>query len=158
SGADIAVPLYGIFLRDMNFARDGVLYTERVANGSAEIAPVDSEDYHPLTGWREQPIGAAAGSGEIVDDEGRMNENNSQYAELRLEGDGAGPDAGFGLVYAGFFDGRAVEEGAEFEVSVWARTDQEDGNDLSFALRSSGSGELLADEAVLTVEEGEWAQ
>ena len=158
SGADIADTMYGIFLEDINFAGDGGLYPERVQNRSFEFGPVDNEDYHPLTGWSEESVGAAGGSVEVVDDEGRLNENNRQYAELRLEGDGAGPDAGFGLVNSGFFDGMAVEEGAEFEVSVWARTDQEDGNDLSFALRSSGSGELLADEAVLTVEEGEWTQ
>lgn len=149
SAADIADTMYGIFLEDINFAADGGLYPELVRNRSFEFGPDDHVDYHPLTGWREE---TGQGDVEVLDDDGRLNENNRQYARLSLEG------GEYGLVNSGFFGGMAIEEGASFEASVWARTDSPEGHDLRIVPRSSETGAPLAEEAVLSVQGEEWAR
>lgn len=156
TGPEISDSMYGIFMEDINFAADGGLYPELVQNRSFEFGPEDNEDYDPLTAWEEESVGGASGTAEVVDDDGRLNENNRNYLRLDLDGDGDAADSGFGLVNSGFLTGMAVDEGAEYEVSVWARGEQEDGNDLTLTLRSSEDGAPLADPAVFEVEGDEW--
>ncbi|MFC4554499.1 alpha-L-arabinofuranosidase C-terminal domain-containing protein [Georgenia faecalis] len=117
-GTDIEMSpeLYGIFYEDINYAADGGLYAELVRNRSFEFNRSDNTSFTGLTGWQEVERGGATTTATVVTDEGRMNENNRFYLALDSTG------AGAGLRNASFNEGVALEAGADYEFSVWARS------------------------------------
>jgi alpha-L-arabinofuranosidase len=148
--------MYGVFYEDINRAADGGLYAELVQNRSFEYDPADNADYVPLTSWETAASGGATGTAEVVDDDGRLNERNRRY--LRLQADAHGdPQARFGVANTGYNTGIAVEEGARYAFSAWARTDQEAGTPLTATLRDP-SGKALAKPLELTVRGDGWAE
>ncbi|MFC7343448.1 alpha-L-arabinofuranosidase C-terminal domain-containing protein [Saccharopolyspora griseoalba] len=148
-GPAIADNMYGVFYEDINRAADGGLYAELVQNRSFEYAPVDNPDYAPLTAW--QPA-SSGGSAEVVDDAGRLNERNRNY--LRLTADGP---RGYGIANTGYNTGFSLREGAEYDFSVWARTDQPAGTPLTAVLRDP-SGAPLSRPLELAVRADGWAK
>ncbi|MBQ6419792.1 MAG: carbohydrate binding domain-containing protein [Clostridia bacterium] len=104
--------LFGIFFEDINFAADGGLYAEMVINRSFEFTALARDD--GLHGWKT--IGGADAA-VVTDDAGCLNENNPSY--LRLS---AGAADG-GIENRGYLDGMAIEEGANYRFSIWAKTE-----------------------------------
>lgn len=154
TGPAIAETMYGVFFEDINQAADGGLYAELLRNRSFEFDQRDNAAFTPLTGWREVSAGAG-GTAEVVDDEGRLNEHNRNHLRLTLDGDGGSADAGFGLANAGW-GGIALDEGAGYDFSVWARTDQA-ATPLTVTLRDD-QGAALSAPLTLQVTSGEWVR
>ncbi|GAA2343740.1 hypothetical protein GCM10009854_20610 [Saccharopolyspora halophila] len=148
-GPAISDEMYGVFYEDINRAADGGLYAELVQNRSFEYAPVDNPDYTPLTAWQPAQQG---GSAEVVDDAGRLNERNRNY--LRLTADGP---QGYGITNTGYNTGFALREGAKYDFSVWARTDQPAGTALTAMLRDP-SGAPLSQPLEVNVRGDGWAK
>ncbi len=104
AGIPIQPTMYGIFLEDINFAADGGLYAEKIANRSFEYD-------HPLQCWK------TFGKVEVRTD-GAPFERNPHYVRLGYQGH---PARQSGLQNDGWF-GIGLEEGAEYKLSLWART------------------------------------
>ncbi|MER5212781.1 alpha-L-arabinofuranosidase C-terminal domain-containing protein [Streptomyces sp. NPDC002838] len=105
-GAKIDDTMYGVFFEDINRAADGGLYAELVQNRSFEYSTADNTSYTPLTSW------TVDGTGQVVNDDGRLNERNRNYLSL---------GAGSSVTNAGYNTGIHVEQGKKYDFSVWAR-------------------------------------
>ena len=138
-GATIDRTMYGVFFEDINRAADGGLYAELVQNRSFEYSTDDNTSYTPLTGW------TVAGTAQVVNDAGRLNETNRNYLSLA---------AGSSVTNSGYNTGIAVEGGKKYDFSVWARADS--GTTLSVSLQDAGG--TLATAHQVKVRKNGWAQ
>ena len=109
---NISDMLFGIFFEDINFAADGGLYAEKIANRSFEFTELAAGDQ--LYGWRT--VNDAYAEVKINDKENCLNENNTNYLVLNNNG-----SAQAGIENVGLLDGISVEENAEYKFSVYAR-------------------------------------
>jgi alpha-L-arabinofuranosidase len=107
-GAGIAPTMFGIFFEDINFAADGGLYPEKIANRSFEFT-------EPLSHWSKLERGAADGE-LLIRAERPLNPNNPHYLTLRVHTIGSG----FGASNSGL-RGIAVQAHAEYILSAWVR-------------------------------------
>ena len=103
-GIPIQPTMYGIFLEDINFAADGGLYAEKIANRSFEYD-------NPLQDWK------TFGKVEVRTD-GAPFERNPHYVRFGYQNHPAWQS---GLQNSGWF-GIGYEKGAEYKLSFWART------------------------------------
>ncbi|PJI95037.1 alpha-L-arabinofuranosidase C-terminal domain-containing protein [Luteimicrobium subarcticum] len=109
--------LYGIFYEDINYAADGGLYAELVRNRSFEFNSSDASGFTGMTAWSTLARGDGAGSTATVGTgDQRLNDNNRYYLTLDAKG------AGAGVQNAGYNSGIAIEKGATYDFSVWARS------------------------------------
>ncbi|MEV0906593.1 alpha-L-arabinofuranosidase C-terminal domain-containing protein [Streptomyces hokutonensis] len=138
-GAAIDKTMYGVFFEDINRAADGGLYAELVQNRSFEYSTDDNKSYTPLTGW------TVAGTAQVVNDAGRLNETNRNYLFL---------DAGSSVTDVGYNTGIAVEDGKKYDFSVWARADS--GTALTVSLQDTGG--TLATAHQVAVRKSGWAK
>ncbi|MEV5914721.1 alpha-N-arabinofuranosidase [Streptomyces sp. WAC 01325] len=136
-GAAIDDTMYGVFFEDINRAADGGLYAELVQNRSFEYSTDDNRSYTPLTSW------TLAGTGEVVNDVGRLNERNRNYLSL---------GAGSSVTNAGYNTGIRVEQGKRYDFSVWARADS--GTTLTVALKDAAGALATARQVAV---KGGWA-
>ncbi|KRE30398.1 hypothetical protein ASG80_16700 [Agromyces sp. Soil535] len=113
---DMSDDLYGIFYEDINYAADGGLYAELVRNRSFEFNTADNRAFTGLTAWEEVERGAT-GSIAVGADRARWLNDSNRFS-LTVQSDGAG----VGVRNTGFDRGIAVEEGASYDFSVWARS------------------------------------
>lgn len=109
---DISDMLYGIFIEDINFAADGGLYAEMVQNRSFEFTELASGNQKHA--WTN--IGEVSAEVTIGDAAGGLNINNTNYMVLKNT---SGSPAG--VANTGFLDGMAIEEGADYLFSVYAK-------------------------------------
>lgn len=133
--------LYGLFFEDLNHAADGGLYAELVQNRSFEYCELDKKGYHALTAWEK------AGDIEWSVLTGQpLNAENQHY--LHLEG-----KAGASVRNLGYNTGIFVEEGKEYDFSVFAKTAEE-----SLCIRVSVEDEAggVCAQETLAVSGGEW--
>ncbi|MEU2371938.1 alpha-L-arabinofuranosidase C-terminal domain-containing protein [Streptomyces pseudogriseolus] len=130
--------MYGVFFEDINRAADGGLYAELVQNRSFEYSTADNGSYTPLTSW------SVSGTAEVVNDSGRLNERNRNYASLA---------AGSSVTNSGYNTGVRVEKGERYDFSVWARA--EAGATLTVTLKDAAG--TLADTRKVAVRGG-WTQ
>ncbi len=109
---DISDLLYGIFFEDINFAADGGLYAEKVVNRSFEYGAIAEND--ELYGYSQ--IGEA--TLEVIKNDltGCLNENNTNYLVITNNSDFPA-----GIANRGFLEGMAIEKGAEYTFSVYAK-------------------------------------
>ncbi len=108
---DISDLLFGIFFEDINFAADGGLYAEMVANRSFEYTELAAGD--ALYAW------SAVNGAELnvtKDSETSLNENNPSYLLLTNSSDSPA-----GIANRGFLDGMSVKENAAYNFSVYAK-------------------------------------
>jgi alpha-L-arabinofuranosidase len=119
-GKRISDDLYGIFYEDINWAADGGLYAEMVRNRSFEFSADDNDDYTALTAWSEVAREAAAGTIEVLGED-PLNDRNPSFLRVEVTAAGNGTDAGYGVRNTGF-DAVAVDDGARYDVSFWARS------------------------------------
>ncbi|MFB6935126.1 alpha-L-arabinofuranosidase C-terminal domain-containing protein [Streptomyces chartreusis] len=137
-GAAIDDTMYGVFFEDINRAADGGLYAELVQNRSFEYSPDDNRSYTPLTSWTVE------GTGEVVNDAGRLNERNRNYLSL---------GAGSSVTNAGYNTGIRVEQGKRYDFSVWARAGS--GTTLTVALKDAAGALATARQVAV---KGGWAK
>lgn len=137
-GPAIDDTMYGIFLEDINRAADGGLYAELVQNRSFEYSTTDNRSYTPLTSW------AVEGSAEVVNDDGRLNGNNRNYARLT---------PGSTLTNSGYNTGLSLRAGETYDFSVWARADTR--TDLTVTLKDAGGALATARQKAV---KGGWKQ
>ncbi|MBG0856646.1 carbohydrate binding domain-containing protein [Streptomyces spinoverrucosus] len=126
TGATIDDTMYGVFFEDINRAADGGLYAELVQNRSFEYSTADNGSYTPLTSW------AVDGTGQVVDDDGRLNERNRNYLSL---------GAASAVTNVGYNTGIRVDKGKKYDFSVWARATS--GTTLTVSLKDA-AGELAS--------------
>ncbi|MGX1129377.1 alpha-L-arabinofuranosidase [Streptomyces glaucescens] len=138
TGAKIDDTMYGVFFEDINRAADGGLYAELVQNRSFEYSTADNGSYTPLTSW------TVAGTAQVVNDDGRLNERNRNYLSL---------GAGSSVTNAGYNTGIRVEQGKRYDFSVWARADA--ATTLTVSLKDT-AGELATARRVSA--RGGWAK
>ncbi len=108
---DISDLLFGIFFEDINFAADGGLYAEMVANRSFEYTELAVND--SLYAW------SAVNDTDMRvtnDKSTSLNENNPSYLVLTNEN-----ETPSGIANRGFLDGMSVKENAKYDFSVYAK-------------------------------------
>ncbi len=107
---DISPMLYGVFFEDINYAGDGGLYAELIANRSFEYYDRDGKGDKRNMCWE-----AEGGCGFSVQTRFPLSREHANYA--RLDG-----SAGGGIYNLGFCsEGFAVREGQSFRFSCYAR-------------------------------------
>lgn len=108
---DISELLYGIFFEDINFAADGGLYAEKIANRSFEFTELAADDQ--MFAW--SAVGEVTSEVKINETKGCLNENNTNY--LVLKNDSNEPA---GVQNKGFLEGMAIAE-ENYDFSVYAK-------------------------------------
>lgn len=140
-----AIPetLYGIFFEDINYAADGGLYAELIANRGFDWQSPG------LEAWSKEYRGG--GTARLTREAGSpLHPRTAQY--LRVEVLHPGKDkAGVGVANSGF-GGIAVKQGATYDLSIHARPHPGYAGGLTVALESK-SGERLA---VFRIDPGDW--
>lgn len=140
-GAKVSPTMWGVFFEDINYGADGGLWPERVKNGSFEFP-------QPLMGWRILAPGGPAGGIVIRDDSPPGGPVNRHY--LRVTCDGTDNAI---LLNEGFF-GMGIEQGADYTLSVHARSP--DGSSPEFRFTVNGSGARTLAGATLRGLAPEW--
>ncbi|MBQ8504493.1 MAG: hypothetical protein IJ491_09510 [Clostridia bacterium] len=143
---DISELLFGIFFEDINFAADGGLYAEKVINRSFEYGELAAGD--ELHGW--SGVGSAEYSVMKNDTVGGLNANNTNY--LVIENTSGAPA---GVQNKGFLEGMAIEKGANYYFSVYAKG--LDGYSGAVTVNLVADGEVAATGTIDSIT-GEWAQ
>ncbi|WP_402461518.1 alpha-L-arabinofuranosidase C-terminal domain-containing protein [Isoptericola aurantiacus] len=138
--------LYGAFYEDINYAADGGLYAELVRNRSFEFNSSDNGSFTGLTGWSK--VGGGSIAVESQESEW-LNESNRFY--LTVDSDGT-----TGVSNASYNEGVAVEDGASYDVSVWARTAA--AQDLTVRVVSADGGTTYATGTIAVDGSDEWKQ
>lgn len=109
---DISDLLFGIFFEDINFAADGGLYAEMVANRSFEYTELAVND--SLYAW------SSVGNADLevtADKAAALNENNPSFLVLTNNSDSLS-----GVANRGFLDGMSVNADAKYNFSVYAKS------------------------------------
>lgn len=114
-GKAISPDLVGVFFEDINYAADGGLYAELVQNRSFEYKATEQPTWNALTSWELVTRGGGKASW-WVDDADALHPNNPHHLILQTREVGGG----VGIANAGF-GGMVLEEGARYEVSVFAK-------------------------------------
>ncbi len=109
---DISDMLFGVFFEDINFAADGGLYAEKVANRSFEFTEL--AENNQLYAWKA--VNGAGTEVMINDTENCLNENNTNYLVLTNSGSKAA-----GIENVGFLEGMTVEKDEKYNFSVYAK-------------------------------------
>ena len=131
-----AVPktLYGIFFEDINYAADGGIYAELIANRGFDWPTPD------LEAWNKEFRGG--GIARLTRHAGfPVHPNTAQYLRIDVLHPGHGA-AGAGVSNSGF-GGIALKQGATYDLAFYARPHRGYTGGLTIALESK-SGELLA--------------
>jgi alpha-L-arabinofuranosidase len=110
--------LYGLFFEDINYAADGGLYAELVQNRSFEYYSLEEthrgSGFYPLYAWKSVARRGGQAEIQVVDTE-PLNKNNRNYLQLKIDQSGV-----VGVSNSGF-DGIHVDQGAAYNVSLYAR-------------------------------------
>ncbi|MDE6412818.1 MAG: carbohydrate binding domain-containing protein [Eubacterium sp.] len=110
---DISDLLFGIFFEDINFAADGGLYAEKIANRSFEFTELAAGNQ--LYGWNT--VGDAKADVKINDTKNCLNENNTNYLVLANNGSEKA-----GIENVGFLDGISIEKDKKYNFSLYAKS------------------------------------
>ena len=139
-GHAIPKTLYGIFFEDINYAADGGLYPELIANRGFDCRTREPEGW--TREWRGDAMGRVSLQGGYP-----VNPNTWQY--LRVEC--YAPGAGAGVANSGF-GGIAVKQGAGYELSFYARPHAGYAGGLTVRLENADRQPLAA----YRIEKGAW--
>ena len=146
--------LYGLFFEDINYAADGGLYAELVQNRSFEYHSLEEthrgSGFHPLYAWKS--VARRGGQAEIqVVDAEPLNKNNRNYLQLKIDQSGV-----VGVSNSGF-DGIHVDQGAAYNVSLYARRNDWQG-DSSLTVRLETDDASDCGSVVLKNVDGTWTK
>jgi len=137
-GAAIPSTMYGVFFEDINFAADGGLYAELIANRSFEY-PVHLQEWKVL------------GNVEVRDEKPAFS-RNPHYARLSHTGHWAKQT---GLENRGFF-GIGIQKGKKYNFSVYARKSKMQGDDCMLRVDMVNSHNDIFNNDTIRVNSGEW--
>ena len=136
---ELAPHLYGLFFEDINYAADGGLYAELVQNRSFEYYAIDSAHCKapmpPMFSWDTIEREGAEVSAQVTDVQ-PLNGRNTKYLELTVSKAGAA-----GIRNSGFW-GIPLDQGAKYDFSVFARTEDWRGDSLLTVTLETDSGEV----------------
>ena len=138
---DISDLLFGVFFEDINFAADGGLYAEMVANRSFEFTELAAGD--ALYSWT-----AVDGAAAAVKADEPLNENNTNYLVLTNNS-----DTPAGIENRGFLDGMSVEKDKKYNFTVYAKG--VDGYGGKLYIRLTADGRVIAKTEISGIS-GEW--
>lgn len=116
---DISDLLFGVFFEDINFAADGGLYAEMVANRSFEFTSLAQDDRF----YRWNKVNEAVLKVKQNGKEEALNVNNPNFLIVTNE-----KEEPAGVENRGFLDGISIENGKEYKVSFYAKSDSYKGN------------------------------
>ena len=142
--------LFGIFFEDINHSADGGLYGELVRNRGFEFCEVDNPKYNSMTAWEQ--ILPQDYRGKIMVQTARpLSQKNPHYLVI----DAMEPIDGIGVKNLGYNSGIPLEEGKEYNFSVYAACD---GRPLKIkvSLESADGDEYCSE--VLDISEKEWSK
>ncbi len=134
---DISDLLFGIFFEDINFAADGGLYAEMVANRSFEYTEIAAGDEF----YGYSAVGDAVCNVIKNDRKNYLNENNVNFLSVS---NNSSEKAGF--ENKGFLDGMSVTEGESYNVSFYAKAPFGYGGEIT--ARIAVNGEAVAEESI----------
>lgn len=134
---DISDLLFGIFFEDINFAADGGLYAEMVANRSFEYTDIAEND--ALYGWKT--VGNAKNEVIENDKSNYLNINNTNFLSVRNEGNEKA-----GIENRGFLDGMSISENGVYNVSFYAKAP--DGYSGKLTANLSVNGKVAATNSI----------
>lgn len=141
--------LFGIFFEDLNHAADGGLYAELVQNRSFEFDPIDHPNYHALTAWEK----VERGGGQVqltVQDNVPIHPHSPHYVLIHILRAGSG----VGIMNTGFNSGIPLQEGDNYNFSMYAKCEKREAKSITIRLESA-SGTVYA-ETEIVVESMEW--
>ena len=141
---DISDLLYGIFFEDINFAADGGLYAEMVANRSFEFGSLAKGDEY----YRWSDVGSSKNEVVVGDKDGGLNANNTNYVVVDNTS-----NAPAGIQNSGYLEGMAIKKGANYYFSVYAKGI--DGYTGSVTVKLV-AGDTVAASAVIPAVTQEW--
>ncbi len=142
--------LFGIFFEDINHSADGGLYGELVRNRGFEFCEVDNPKYNSMTAWEQ--ILPQDYRGKIMVQTARpLSQKNSHYLVI----DAMEPIDGIGVKNLGYNSGIPLEEGKEYNFSVYAACDGRPLK-LKVSLESADGDEYCGE--VLDISEKEWSK
>ncbi|EMI57233.1 alpha-L-arabinofuranosidase C-terminal domain-containing protein [Rhodopirellula sallentina] len=128
---ELSPHLYGLFFEDINYAADGGLYAELVQNRSFEYYSLTNnrrgQGLHPLYAWNTIQRSGGHAETQVTDAE-PLNPNNRNYVELQITKSGE-----VGVSNKGY-DGIHLDQGARYNVSLYARAKDWSG-DSSLTIR-----------------------
>jgi alpha-L-arabinofuranosidase len=140
-GHKISATLWGIFFEDINCSADGGIYAEMVRNRSLEDS--DKPEYWSL-------VTTGSGKGEIsVSVENPLNEDplaTRNRRSLKLQIAEAGGPNSVGAANDGYW-GMAVRQGAQYDLSLYARSGDGFTGPLNITLQSK-DGNVYAKESI----------
>ena len=139
-GHAIPKTLYGIFFEDINYAADGGLYPELIANRGFDWRTNEPE------GWRREWRGSGMGR---VSLQGGYPVNPNTWQYLRIEC--YAPGEGAGVANSGF-GGIAVQQGEKYDLSFYARPHATYAGGLTVRLEAADKKAL----ASYRIEKGAW--
>ncbi|MCR5041774.1 MAG: hypothetical protein K6C36_06750 [Clostridia bacterium] len=135
---DVSDLLFGAFFEDINFAGDGGLYAEMVANRSFEFTALAKDD--ALYGWS---VFGGASAEVLTNAEEGLNVNNTSYLKLTAESTS-------GVANRGWLEGMSVSAG-DHKLSFYAK-----GFSGSIACRLTSNGSVLGETVVDVADTGDW--
>jgi alpha-L-arabinofuranosidase len=142
-GVKVSPMLYGIFFEEINCAGDGGLYAELVRNRSFEDS--DKPDH-----WRLVTDGSRKGE-MAIDAERPVSEKNRKSLRLKVGGEG---DGRVGVANGGWW-GIAIDKGAGYDFSLYARADEGFKGPLAVTLQNADGSKTYADGKIEGVT-GDW--
>lgn len=134
---DISDLLFGIFFEDINFAADGGLYAEMVANRSFEYTEIAADG--ALYAWNK--VGSIEADVCENDENNYLNMNNTDFLVLKNSSDKKA-----GIENRGFLDGMSIKENAVYNASFYAKAP--DGYGGKITLRLAVNGETKAEASI----------
>ena len=141
---DISDLLFGIFFEDINFAADGGLYAEMIANRSFQYTEIAEND--ELYGWKT--VGGAVNEVIKDDKENYLNINNTNYLVMKNTSSEKA-----GIANRGFLDGMAVKEKKSNNISFYAKATDYSGK---FTVRLAVNGEAQAEKILIAEISENW--
>lgn len=133
--------LFGIFFEDINFAADGGLYAEMVANRSFEYTEIAADD--------ELYAYSAVNGAECTviknDSKNYLNENNLNFLSIKNTSSEKA-----GIENRGFLEGMGIEENEKYNVSFYAKAPG--GYSGKITVRIAVNGETKAENTVQMTE------
>ncbi|MBQ6065701.1 MAG: hypothetical protein IJK89_02680 [Clostridia bacterium] len=137
---EISDLLFGAFFEDINFAGDGGLYAEMVANRSFEFTELAAGD---------GLFGYSAVNGAVLsltkDADQALNGNNPTFVTVTNPAEGPA-----GIANRGFMEGMAIKKGESYRFSVYAKSDDYAG---PLTVRLTADGDVAASSTIPSVTE-----
>lgn len=152
STVSLSPHLYGLFFEDINYAADGGLYAELIQNRSFEYFSLEETHrgtgFHPLYAWNS--VSRSGGRAKMsVINTNPLNDNNRHYLQLQVDQSDI-----VGVRNSGF-DGIHLDEGARYNVSVYARLNDWTG-DSKLTIQFETGNEFDCGRVVLDGADGTW--